>query len=338
MLDFKDFLAHKKPVIWEEIQKYLPKEGPFNFTEVVNDYPKRQGKYGRGCLVLLSCEAFGGDVSKAVRTAAAMQMSEDWLLVHDDFMDNSEERRGKAALHKIYGNELAINAGDYLHLLMWKMLLDNRKVLDNETFLRIMKEFERFLDITIRGQHLENYTTLRKGLEGLTDKDYENIAYGKSAEYTVAGPLRLGAIIADKDEDTLGKLTEVGIPLGIGFQIRNDLLNIIGKGSVYGKEIGGDIFEGKRTLLLIHLINNTQGEEHKKVLEIMRKKRGEKTSDEVEYIIRLMKEKGSVEYAERKAQEFADIAKKKFNEYFSDIPNKEIFESAIDFFTMKRNL
>lgn len=338
MLDFKDFLAHKKPVIWEEIQKYLPKEGPFNFTEVVNEYPKRQGKYGRGCLVLLSCEAFGGDVSKAVRTAAAMQMSEDWLLVHDDFEDNSEERRGKPALHRIYGNELAINAGDYLHFLMWKILMDNATVLGNEASFRVLKEFERFMDITIRGQHLESYTTLNMGLEGLKDKDFEDIAYGKSAEYTIAGPLRLGAIIAGKDENILKKLTEVGIPLGIGFQIRDDLLNIVGKGSVYGKEIGGDIFEGKRTLLLIHLINNTEGEKHKKVLEIMRKKRGEKTGEEVEYIIKLMKEKGSVDYAEKKAQEFADIAKKKFNDYFSDIPNREIFESAIDFFTMKRNL
>lgn len=338
MIYFKDFLVRKKPVIWEEIQKYLPTEGPFNFTEVVNDYPKRQGKYGRGCLVLLSCEAFGGDVSKAIKTAAAMQISEDWLLVHDDFMDNSEERRGKPALHKIYGNELSINAGDYLHLLMWKILLDNGKILDNETFLNVMKEFERFLDITIRGQHLENYTTLKKGLEGLNDKDYEDIAYGKSAEYTIVGPLRLGAIIAGKDKNTLRKLTEVGIPLGIGFQIRDDLLNIVGKGSVYGKEIGGDIFEGKRTLLLIHLINNTQGEEHKRILEIMNKKRGEKTNEEVEYIIRLMKEKGSVEYAEKKALEFAEMARGKFNEHFSGISNREIFESAIDFFTMKRNL
>ena len=110
----------------------------------------------------MSCEAFGGDVSKAVRTAAAMQMSEDWLLVHDDFEDNSEERRGKPALHKIYGNELAINAGDYLHFLMWKILMDNAKVLGNEVSFRVLKEFERFMDITITGQHLESYTTLNR--------------------------------------------------------------------------------------------------------------------------------------------------------------------------------
>ncbi len=338
MIDFKEVLARKKPVIWKEVQNYLPKDGPFNFAEVVNEYPLRQGKYGRGCLVLLSCEAFGGNPEKAVKTAAAMQMSEDWLLVHDDFMDKSEERRGKPALQKIYGNETAINAGDYLNLIMWKALIDNFKILGNETALKIIKEFERFLDITIKGQHLELYTTFKTDLEKLEYSDFEKIAYGKSAEYTIAGPLRLGAIIAGKDDDTLRKLSEVGIPLGIGFQIRDDILNIVGKGSVYGKEIGGDIFEGKRTLLLIHLIKNTEGEERNKVLEIMRKKREEKTNEEVEYIINLMKEKGSVEFAEKKAQEFAETARKKFNEYFSDIQNKEEFEAAIDFFTMKRNL
>lgn len=338
MLDFKDILAQKKPIIWGEIQRFLPKDGPFNFAELVNEYPRRQGKYGRGTLVLLSCEAFGGDVSKAVRTAAAMQISEDWLLVHDDFVDGSEERRGKPTLHRVYGNELALNAGDALHLIMWKILLNNREILGNEKTFRIMKEFDRFLEITAKGQHLEIYTIQKRGLEGLTDKDFEDIAHGKAAIYTIAGPIRLGAIIADQGEDVLEKIDEVGIPLGIAFQIRDDILNIIAKGSVYGKEIGGDIYEGKRTILLIHLINNTKGDEHKKVIETMSKKREEKTPEEVEYIIRLMKERGSVDYAEKRAAELANIAKEKFNKYFSHVPNKDMFEAGIDFFTMKRDV
>jgi len=337
-MDFKEILAAKKPIIWAEVQKFLPKDGPFNYAEVVSEYPKRQGKYGRGVLVLLSCEAFGGDVSKAVRTAAAMQISEDWLLVHDDFEDNSEMRRGKPCLHRIYGNELAVNAGDALHLLMWKILIDNREILGDEKTFRVMNEFYRFLDITARGQHLEAYTTLHRPFDGLTDKDFEDIAYGKAAVYTIAGPLRLGAIIADQPDDVLQKLDEVGIPLGIAFQIRDDILNIVGQGSVYGKEIGGDIFEGKRTLLLIHLINNLRGEEKKKVLEIMSKPREKKTPEEVEYIIKLMKERGSVEYAERRAAELAELARSNFKKYFSHLPNKAAFEAAIDFFAMKRQV
>ncbi|MCD6477089.1 MAG: polyprenyl synthetase family protein [Candidatus Aenigmarchaeota archaeon] len=337
MIDFMEILKKKKPIIWEEIQKYLPTEGPEDFIEIVSEYPRRQGKYGRGALILLSCEGFGEDPSKAVKTAAAMQMSEDWLLVHDDIQDYSEERRGKPALHKIHGIGLAMNAGDYMHLLMWKILMDNREVLDEETTWKIMKEFYRFLEITARGQHLE-HVMMKKDLEKLEYDDYYGIVYGKAAEYTINGPLRLGAIIAGKGDDILEKISEVGIPLGIAFQIRDDILNIVGKQNVYGKEIGGDILEGKRTLMIIHLIKNAEENDRKKIIEIMKKQRKEKTNEDVRYIIDMMKKYGSIEFAENKAKEFADKALSKFKEYFSDMKNKEEIEAAINFFALKRTV
>lgn len=338
MVDFKQFLAEKKPIIWEEVQKYLLKNAPYGFADIVNDYPTRQGKYGRGGLILLSCEAFGGDPKKAIKTAAAMQMSEDWLLVHDDIVDNSDERRGKPCLHKIYGDYFAINAGDMMQIIMWKILIDNREILDEKTTFRVLKEFLRFLEITAIGQHIEMYTTFKRSLEGLTDKDYEDIVFGKTCEYTINGPIRLGAIIAGQNDEVLNKISEFAIPLGKGFQIRDDLLNIIGEGSVYGKEIGGDIFEGKRTLMLIHLINNSKGEDHKKIIEIMKKERKDKTVKDVEYIIDMMKKYGSIAYAEKKAEEFAKEAKEKFHKNFPNIKNKELFDSAIEFFAVKRKV
>lgn len=337
-VNFKDVLAKNKPIIWQEVQKYLVKNAPYGFPEIVNDYPIRQGKYGRGTLVMVACEGFGGDPAKATKTAAAMQLSEDWLLIHDDWEDNSDERRNKPALHKIFGDYFAINAGDMVHILMWKALINNREILDEKTTFRVLNEFARFLQITAIGQHIEMHTTFKRGLEGLSDKDYDDIVYGKTCEYSIAGPMRLGAIVAGQGEDTLKKLSEVGIPLGKGFQIRDDLLNIIGEGSVYGKEIGGDLYEGKRTLMLIHLINNTSGAEHEKVIEIMGKKREEKKPEDVQYIIDLMKERGSVAYGEMKAEQYAKEAKDNFNKYFPNLPNKEVFEAAIDFFAVKRKV
>jgi len=233
MSEFKEILARKKPIIWKEVQRYLAKDGPFDFVDVVNEYSKRQGKYGRGSLVLMGCEAFGGDISKAVRTAAAMQISEDWILMHDDWEDNSDERRGKPALHKIYGNEIANNAGDFMHIVMWKILIDNREILDEKTTFRVLNEFHRFLDITVKGQHFELSLSLRNmvPLEELEYEHYEQIIYSKTAQYTIAGPIRLGAIVAGADDATLDKITEFAVPLGKGFQIRDDLLNII---AVYG--------------------------------------------------------------------------------------------------------
>ncbi|MEM5785319.1 MAG: polyprenyl synthetase family protein, partial [Candidatus Aenigmatarchaeota archaeon] len=306
MVEFKEILLKYKQIIWPEVQRYLLKSGPYGFDKVVNEYSLRQGKYGRGALILMTCKAFGGDINKAIRTAAAMQLSEDWLLIHDDFEDGSLERRGKPALHRIYGDYIAVNAGDMVHLLMWKALIDNREILDEKTFFRVLYEFLRFLEITATGQHIEMYTTFNRPLEGLTDKDYEDIVYGKTCEYTIAGPMRLGAIIAGESDDTLKKLSEVGIPLGKGFQIRDDLLNLIGEGKEYGKEIGGDIVEGKRTLMLIHLVNNTSGKEHEDVLRIMSKPREKRTPEDVKYIIELMKKNGSIEYAEKKAEMYAN--------------------------------
>jgi len=340
MVNFADILAEKKPIIWDEVQNFLPTEGPLDFVEIAREYPARQGKYGRGTLVLLGCEAFGGDPSKAVRTAAAMQISEDWILIHDDFEDNSEERRGKPALHKLYGNEIAVNVGDALHVLMWKVLLANREILGDELTFRVMDEFERFLEITTKGQHLENSLTLlsKIPLEQLDYEHYEQIVYGKTCEYTIAGPIRLGAIIAGAEANKLEMISQFAIPLGKGFQIRDDILNIIGQGSVYGKEIGGDIFEGKRTIMLIHLIKNSEGEEHERVLDIMNKPRERKTVEDIEYIIDLMKERGSIAFAEDLAEKFADDAKAMFNEQFPDLPNGEAFEAAIEFFAKKRTV
>lgn len=337
MKDFREILAKNKPIIWEDVQKYLPKEGPKDFIDIVSEYPKRQGKYGRGSLILLSCEGFGGDPKKAVRTAAAMQMSEDWILVHDDIQDESEERRGKPALHRMCGMELAMNAGDYMHMVMWKMLIDNRKILGEELTFKVMNEFYRFCEITTRGQHLE-HIMMHKDLEKIEYEDYYGIVYGKTCEYTINGPLRLGAIIAGENEKTFEKINEFGIPLGTAFQIRDDLLNIIGEGKTIGKEIGGDIFEGKRTLMLIHLIKNTSGKEHQKIIEIMKKDREHKTNDEVKYVIDLMKKYGSIEYAEQMAEKFANEAMNKFKKNFPKMKNREDFEAAINFFALKRNV
>jgi geranylgeranyl diphosphate synthase type II len=339
MMDFKSILAANKDRIWQEIQIHLPATGPFDFVEMVTDYPRRQGKYGRGTLVLLSCEAFGGQVARAVRTAAAMQLSEDWLLIHDDLEDDSDERRGQPTLHRLHGIEMATNAGDVLHILMWQVLIANRAILDETTTFRILQEFARFLTITATGQHFEMALFLKKRIP-LTSLEYthvEEIMRTKSAIYSIAGPIRLGAIIAGASEATLDQIDEFSIPLGIGFQIRDDLLNIIGNGSVYGKEIGGDLYEGKRTLLLVHLLKNISGPDQQAVSAIMAKPRSRKTVAEVQYIIDLMKKSGSIAFAETRAAELAREAKNAFNRHFSGLAHKESFEAAIEFFTMKRD-
>jgi len=142
-IGFEQVLFEKRDEVWPVIKKYLDSLVDFpDFCQIpakyssmaelhqkmVADYPERKGKYLRPSLVLLTALAMGFPEEKALLTAAAMQTSEDWILNHDDIEDDSLQRRGKPALHKIYSKELAINAGDGLHILMWKMLLDNLKI------------------------------------------------------------------------------------------------------------------------------------------------------------------------------------------------------------------
>ena len=270
------------------------------FWKLIQDYPNRGGKYVRGSLVVMGCEGFNGPRDAAIQTAAAMELSQNWMLIHDDVEDDSKKRRGKPALHKRYNVPLAINAGDALHAITWKSLFDNLNELGPKITLKLVDEFYNIIIRTAAGQHAEIYW-----FNGL-DLDYDDVYYiidGKTSYYTIAGPLRLGAIIAGRD-DKLEQISEFGTYLGRAFQIIDDLLDLTSdfKGL---KVRGGDIIEGKRTVMLIHLLKNADEFDRKKVEEIMMRKPEQRTKSDVDFIISLMNEYGSLKFARDQAEKFA---------------------------------
>jgi len=228
----KNILEKYKSLVWPEINKYLkdpvyPAQFriPEKYKKEVNlywqinrTYPERKGKYLRPTLVLLTAAALGLQVKKAIKTAAAMQISEEWILIHDDIEDKSAMRRGGPTLHKIYGDELAINAGDSLHIIMWKILNDQASKAVNE-------EFYRMLMRTALGQGVEQIWT-NDHKNDLTDAEYFFIADSKSAYYSIAGPMRLGAILAGVSPNKIEKITGFGLYLGRCFQLVDDILDL----------------------------------------------------------------------------------------------------------------
>src|SRR3990172_3787683 len=125
--EFPEVLKELKPKVHAKLCEYLPDPDSTWVPEhwyAVRDYPDRQGKYGRPALVLITCEMLGGNVDEALLTAAAMQTSENWILGHDDIEDKSNWRRHLPTLHRSFGLNVALNAGDTLHMVMWKMLRD----------------------------------------------------------------------------------------------------------------------------------------------------------------------------------------------------------------------
>jgi geranylgeranyl diphosphate synthase type II len=336
-ISFLEILQKRKPKIYEKICEYLPNKFPEEHYKMVRDYPDRQGKYLRPVLVLLANEMFGGTEDNALLTAAAMQTSEDWILNHDDIEDGSEERRGKPCLHRIYGMELANNAGDALHMIMWKMFFDNIDVLGLERAKKIFNLIYDILLYTAEGQYLEiSWITYKK--VDIAEEEYYKMIDSKAAAYTIYGPMQLGATAAGATKDQVDSIKEWGIPFGRAFMIHDDVLNLVADKEKYGKEIGGDILEGKRTLILVHLLKNCTKEEKKKVIDIYLKKREEKTEEEKEYVMNLMKKYGSIDYAHKKSLEFAEQAKKIFDKntrMLKDTFAKKAIRFGIDFVVLR---
>lgn len=344
---FEDILAMKKVLVWREVHYYLErvlrpsiKKYSQKFSEVadfhynlVKEYPQRRGKYLRPSLLLLTCEAMGGSQKKALKLAAAMQISEDWLLIHDDLEDSSEERRGKLTLHRQYSAELAINAGDSLHVLMWKMVFDGTALFNKEIGAKLVNEFFQILTRTTLGQSVEIKWT-QENKVNLTDNDWFFIADGKTAYYTIAGPMRLGAIIAGATDQQLEFLFRFGTNLGRCFQIVDDILDVTSDFNGLKKQRGNDIYEGKRTLILIHLFRKASGSDLKKLKAVFNKKREDRDEHDVSLVINLMGKYGSIEYARDVADGFARLAREIFDQKLRFLryePSRTYIEHGIDF-------
>jgi geranylgeranyl diphosphate synthase type II len=338
-MDIMKALEVQKARIWPELKKYLPDKGPSFFRSMVSDYPERGGKYLRAGLIMMACEAFGGDSSKAVRTAAAMEASQNWILIHDDIEDHSDERRGKPCLHKMVGMEQAVNAGDALHIIMWKMLAENRELMGQEQAFKVMDEFNAMLLTTAEGQAVEMKWIEDKELK-MTEQDYYDIIDTKAGIYTVVGPMKLGAMIAGANGQTPQMLESFGMPFGRAFQIQDDVLNLTADPKKYGKEIGGDILEGKRTLMLVHLMEHCTEDERNIIKTIFSRPREQKVQGDVNFVLSLMKKYGSIEYAKQKSFEFAAKAQAIFDRDFAYLPETEAkqgIRAAVDF-VIKREL
>ncbi len=333
-------LNANKDAVDKFILEYLPQRGEVKeiqlLYKMMRDYPSRPGKGLRSSLCIFTCETFGGDKEKAIRTAAALEVFQSWILIHDDIEDSSELRRGKPVLHRKYGIPMAINTGDALHAKMWDILMGNQEILGKNKTIEIIKEFLRMINETTEGQHIELSWVANNSWDQ-KEEDYYLMVNKKTSWYTCTAPCRIGATIANLNKNKLDDLILFGSKLGIAFQIQDDILNLKGDEKKYGKEQGGDIIEGKRTLMLIHLINKSNEKDRKKTLEIMSKNRKYRTPTDVKDILNLMDKYGSIDYAKLKAEENANEAKRLFKDIFRETPitfSKNL-EELIDFMVQR---
>jgi geranylgeranyl diphosphate synthase, type II len=314
-------LAGYAAVTHEAMSVYLPETEPRqHLWDLVREYPGRGGKAIRPALCLATTVAFGGELEEALPSAVALELLHNAFLVHDDIQDASLRRRGLPTLHAQYGVPLALNAGDALAILAGDALRDNRRLLGSRLAARIGDEFDLMARRTLEGQARE-LGWRREVVLDLKPNDYLDLIMHKTCWYTTIHPLRVGILIGTLGRADPDPLVRFGFYLGAAFQIRDDLLNLVGDEAKYGKESCGDLYEGKRTLMVIHLLREARGPDRHMVGRFLAMERQQRTPGDVAMILELMRRYGSIDFAREFGLGIASAAGDAFEAAFADLPD-----------------
>jgi geranylgeranyl diphosphate synthase type II len=272
--DLLGYMDECRELVVAEIRDILPKADRYRpvLYDLILDYPLREAKAIRPSLCVATCRALGGRMESVLRSAAVLEFYHNAFLVHDDVEDGSEFRRDAPTLHRTHGVPIAVNVGDAMLALALEPLLDNMASLGLGKAIRILQLVGRMARETAEGQALE-LGWIRTREWDLTDTDYLRMVYKKTSWYTFVAPMLAGAIVAGAEPACLVALRKFAVSLGLAFQIQDDVLNLTAERTHYGKEIGGDLWEGKHTLILLHALRSASPSERRRAHAILAKPR-----------------------------------------------------------------
>jgi geranylgeranyl diphosphate synthase, type II len=311
---------------------HLPSKEPRRYLyDLIASYPGRVGKGLRPALCIATCRAFGGSIESVLQSAVAIELLHNAFLVHDDVEDGSEDRRGRPTLLAEYGPAIAVNVGDAMNVLSIGPLMENLTCLGPNLTWWIFSEIEHMVRQSVEGQALE-IGWVRDNTCELSEEDYLRMTLKKTCWYTCIHPCRIGALVASGGSIELNRFNRFGYYMGAAFQIQDDILNLVGEHAKYGKEIGGDIWEGKRTMMLIHLLNNCSPYEKERLRQFLATPRKERLAKDVRWTYRLIGKYESIEFARSSARQLAGAALREFITAYGDTPaspDKQFIQNVV---------
>jgi geranylgeranyl diphosphate synthase type II len=246
-----------------------------------------------------------------VRCAAAIEILHNGLLIHDDVQDGSELRRGRPTLHALHGTPLAINAGDAMMFTALRPLIDSLRPLGGAVAAQVLELSMTMARETAEGQALE-LGWRDRNITALNEADYFRMALKKTAWLGMIWPAQLGLVLGSGGRADPEAVVRFGYFLGVAFQIEDDLRNLSADPG-YGKEMNGDIYEAKRTLMLIHVRRACTDPERRRLDAFLARARDERSEAEVLWIVQLMQRLGSIDYAREVAAAMAGAAQHEFS-------------------------
>jgi geranylgeranyl diphosphate synthase type II len=318
-------LAHTRELTLATLLELLPMDPRLRaFYDVVAEYPRRGRKAIRPALCLAACRAHGGETEDALGAATAIELLHSAFLVHDDICDGALQRRGGPALHVRHGLPLALTAGDALAWLALEPLLESADRLGGRLSLDVLSEFQHMTRRTIEGQATELDARTRSAAE-IGPDEYLRVVLDKTCWYSAIQPCRIGALIGSRGEADLEAIARFGFFLGAVLQVRDDVENVTDRGEQGGKDYGGDVIEGKPTLMLIHLYS-VLDPVRRADLDTLVGPAGETTappSERIDRVIALMEAAGSIDYACAFADGLAGAALAEFEAAMGWLPESD---------------
>jgi geranylgeranyl pyrophosphate synthase/uncharacterized protein with NAD-binding domain and iron-sulfur cluster len=296
----------------------IPSREPRRYLyDLLGDYPKRRGRMFRPGLCIASAAAFGAKLEEALPSAVALELLHNAFLIHDDIEDESMLRRGAPTLNALHGNALALNAGDGLVMLAMNALRSNFRLLGPDLAGLVFEETQRMVRMTVEGQAMD-IGLRQEGKADFSARDYFDVILKKTCWYTTLVPIRIGALLGRRREVDEQRFFRFAFYLGAVFQIMDDVMNLNSVVESYGKEISGDLYEGKPTLMLVYLLEVASPRVRQRVHSYLAATRSQRTPEETEWIRLQLVEHGCIDRARAVAKGLAVDAVEEFEFSFFD--------------------
>ncbi|MCX6763663.1 MAG: polyprenyl synthetase family protein [Candidatus Moranbacteria bacterium] len=342
----------------EILKKKFDKELEIFFDRIIEDVRKRDGfivevleyvkkivlaggKRLRPAFMYYGYLAAGGqEKEKMIKAAISIELIHIFLLIHDDIIDRDKKRHSLDTVNSRYakigkkifgtsdsahfGNSMAIIIGDMIGAMGNKILFDSG--FNPENIIKALSQLQNVISYTVVGESQDIYIEYQgRASEKEVLKMYEN----KTAKYTIEGPLHLGAILAGASDKLIENLSRYAIPVGIAFQIQDDILGTFGSEKKLGKSVGSDIIEGKQTLLVVKAREKADRNQKNILKNILGKKN--LSGKEIEEFRKIIHETGALDYAVNLARKFIQEGKGELEKIKIESEAKEFLTEVADF-------
>ena len=320
MSDVKQVLGSYSTVITETIEEELSTIAPDNLAEASVYLTRAGGKMLRPALALIVSEAVGGNRESALKSAAAIELIHTFSLIHDDIMAQDDMRRGMPSWHKVWGDDVAILAGDTLFSKAFEIIIGTEGTSSEQNNRALATVADACVKIC-EGQASD------MGFEDrfdVTEDEYMEMIFKKTGAL-IAAATKVGAIMGGASDEVIDAMYEYGRLIGLAFQIQDDYLDIAADEETLGKPIGSDIGKGKMTIIAIKGLASVDDD---RLLEILKAENN--SQDEIDEAIEILTNCGAIEYARNLAQESV-VEAKEVLEILDDSSSKQVLVDIADF-------